>query len=106
VYANRQVWHWQQARRPLQAWAELTRADVPAFVDECVARKRSASTVKNVLYPLWGVLRLCQTHGETIPASLFRLELPKEGERTPRHLSETEAIQLERHLRARLRRRA
>lgn len=95
-----QFWHWQQARRPLRAWAELTRADVQAFVDECVARRRSASTVKNVLYPLWGVLRLRQAQGEIIPESLFRLELPKEGERTPRHLSEVEATQLERHLRA------
>lgn len=95
-----QFWHWQLARRPLQAWAELTRADLQAFVDDCVARKRSASTVKNVLYPLWGVLRLRQAQGETISESLFRLELPKEGERTPRHLSEAEAIRLERHLRA------
>jgi len=95
-----QFWHWQLARRPLQAMAELTRADVQAFVDECVTRKRSASTVKNVLYPLWGVLRLRQTRGETIAESLFRLELPKDSERTPRHLSEVEATQLERHLRA------
>lgn len=95
-----QFWHWQLARHSLQAWAELTRADVQDFVDDCVNRKRSASTVKNVLYPLWGVLRLRQAQGETIPESLFRLDLPKADERTPRHLSEAEAIQLERHLRA------
>lgn len=93
------MWHWQLARRPLQTWADLTRADVQAFVDECVARKWSASTVKNVLYPSWGVLPLRRAQGETIAESLFRLELPKEGEHTPRHLSEAEATQLERHLR-------
>ena len=94
-----QFWTWQLARRPIHAWAEVTRADLQAFVDERFAAGRAPSTVKNILYPLWGALRLCKTQGDPIPESVFRLELPKGREVTPRHLSDLEAAQLERHLR-------
>ena len=97
-----QFWTWQLARRPVQAWAELTRADLQAYVDERLAASRAPSTVKNILYPLWGALRLRQTQGDPIPESVFRLELPKGRELAPRHLSEAEAACLERHLRAHL----
>ena len=95
-----QFWTWQLARRPLGAWSELTRADLQAYVDERLAAGRAPSTIKNVLYPLWDVLRQQQVAGEPIPESLFRLELPKGREAAPRHLTEAEAAALERHLRA------
>ena len=95
-------WTWQLARRPVSGWVELTRADLLAYLDERIAAGRAPSTMKNVLYPLWNVLRLCQAQGDPIPDSIFRVDLPKEREVAPRHLSETEAAQLERHLRAHL----
>jgi site-specific recombinase XerD len=84
----------------MHTWAEVTRADLQAFVDERLAAGRAPSTVKNVLYPLWGVLRLRQTQGDPIPESVFRLELPKGRDSAPRHLTEAEAVCLERHLHA------
>jgi integrase len=57
-----------------------------------------ASTVTNTLYPLWGVLRVCEAQGQTIAPSLFRVTPPKDPEPAPRHLSNAEAITLERHL--------
>jgi site-specific recombinase XerD len=95
-----QFWTWQLARRPIQAWAEVTRADLQAFINERFAAGRAPSTVKNILYPLWGALRLRQTQGDPIPESVFRLELPKGRDVAPRHLSEAEAAGLERHMRA------
>jgi site-specific recombinase XerD len=95
-----QFWTWQLARRSIHAWAEVTRADLQAFIDERFAAGRAPSTVKNILYPLWGALRLRQTQGDPIPESVFRLELPKGRELAPRHLSEAEAAGLERHMRA------
>jgi len=68
-----QFWTWQLARRPVQAWAELTRADLQAYVDERLAASRAPSTVKNILYPLWGALRLRQTQGDPIPETALPL---------------------------------
>jgi integrase/recombinase XerC len=95
-----QFWEWQMARRPIQGWAELTRADVQAYVDKCVAQKRAPSTVKNVLSLVWGALRQRQSQGEEIAESVFQVRLPKDREVAPRHLSETEARQLEGHMQA------
>jgi integrase/recombinase XerC len=94
-----QYWEWQLARRPITSWAELTRVDLRAYVDECVAKQQAPSTVKNVLYPLWGVLRQRQTQGESIVESIFRMSLPKDREIAPRHLSESEATRLEERMR-------
>ena len=95
-------WEWQLARRSVASWAEVTRADLLAYLDERLAAGRAPSTVKNTLYALWGVLRLRQAQGDPLPDSLFRIDLPKAREATPRHLTEAEAAQLERHLRAHL----
>jgi hypothetical protein len=44
-----QFWTWQLARRPLQAWAEVTRADLHAYVDERLAAGRAPGpTVKRM----------------------------------------------------------
>jgi len=93
-------WEGQLARRPVASWVELTRADLLAYLDEQLAAGRAPSTVKNSLYSLWGVLHLRQAQGDPVPDSIFRIDLPKAREATPRHLTEAEAAQLERHLRA------
>jgi integrase/recombinase XerC len=95
-----QFWTWQLAHRPVHAWSELTRADLQTYIHEQLAAARAPSTVKNVLYPLWTALRERQQAGDPIPESLFRLELPKGRNVAPRHLTEAEATQLDRQLRA------
>jgi len=56
--------------------------------------------VTNEVYALLGVLRLRQEQGESIAASIFRVELPKDPELAPRYLPEAEAHRLEQHMRA------
>ncbi|MBC8265158.1 MAG: tyrosine-type recombinase/integrase [Anaerolineales bacterium] len=92
-------WRWQLAQRSLDRWDDLTRDDLQSYIDHRLAAGRAASTVKNVIYSLWGVLRLLAEQGIAVPPSLFRLRLPKEREALPRPLSEARAQRLERHVR-------
>jgi integrase/recombinase XerD len=71
-----------------------------AFISARVAQGRAPTSVTNEVYALLGVVRFQQEQGESIPASLFRVELPKDPELAPRYLPEAEAQQLERHRRA------
>ena len=93
-------WRWQLARRPLQTWTELTRDDLQTYIDERLAAGRAPATIKNVIYPLWGILGELREQGLSVPAGLFRLRLPKGRELLPRHLGETEAQRLEQYIRA------
>jgi hypothetical protein len=70
-----QFWTWQLARRSIHAWAEVTRADLQAFIDERFAAGRAPSTVTatRILYPLWGALRLRQAQGDPIPETALPL---------------------------------
>jgi len=93
-------WRWQLARRLLTACADLTRADVQAYVDARLAQGCAPTTITNEAFPALGVLRLRREQGEPIPDSLFRITWPKDRERLPRDLSEADAHRLERHLHA------
>lgn len=92
-------WRWQLVQRSLDNWGDLTRDDLQSYIDHRLAAGRAASTVKNVIYPLWGVLHLLAEQGVALSPSLFRLRLPKGGEALPRPLSEAEAQRLERYVR-------
>jgi site-specific recombinase XerD len=94
----RQFWTWRLARGSIGAWTELTRADVQAFADDLTARGAAPSTLRNVVYPLWGVLRYLQTQGVAIAPSLYRVDLPRERQIVPRALPDAEARQLERQM--------
>lgn len=96
----RQFWLWRLARGAIDAWTELTRADIQAFADELTARGVAPSTLRNVVYPVWGVLHLLQAQGMAIASSLYRVELPRERQIVPRALTNAEASQLERHMHA------
>jgi len=56
--------------------------------------------VTNEVYALLGVLRMVQEQGESIPESVFRVELPKDPELAARYLAEAQAQRLEQHMRA------
>ena len=60
---------------------------------------RAPTTVTNEVYALLGVLRFQQEQGESIPESVFRVELPKDPELAPRYLPEAEAHRLEHYMR-------
>jgi site-specific recombinase XerD len=96
----RQFWNWRLARGPIEAWTELTRDDVRAFADDLTARGVAPSTLRNGVYPVWGVLRHLQTQGVAIAPSLYRVDLPRERRIVPRALTNAEANQLERQMHA------
>jgi len=93
-------WRWQLQQRALEGWSDLSRADLQAFISRRVEQGRAPTTVTNEVYALLGVLRFQQEQGESIPQSVFRVELPKDPELAPRYLPEAEALRLEQHMRA------
>jgi site-specific recombinase XerD len=93
-------WRWQLQQRSLAGWSDLTRADLQAFISRRVEQGRAPTTVTNEVYALLGVLRMMHEQGESIPQSVFRVELPKDPELAPRYLVEAEAQRLEQHMRA------
>jgi integrase/recombinase XerD len=93
-------WRWQLQQRQLSAWSDLTRADLQAFISARIAQGCAPTTVTNEVYALLGVLHRLHEQGESIPESVFRVELPKDPELAPRYLPEAEAQRLESHMRA------
>jgi site-specific recombinase XerD len=93
-------WRDQLQQRELAGWSDLTRADLQGFISRRVEQGRAPTTVTNEVYALLGVLRMLQEQGESIPQSVFRVELPKDPELAPRYLPEAEAQRLEQHMRA------
>jgi site-specific recombinase XerD len=96
----RRFWNWRLARGPIGAWTELTRDDMRAFADDLTARSAAPSTVRNAVYPVWGVLRSLQTQGVVIAPSLFRVDLPHDRHLVPRALTDVDAQSLERQMHA------
>ncbi len=92
-------WRWQLQQRQLSAWSDLTRADLQAFISARLDLGCAPTTVTNEVYALLGVLRMLHEQGESIPQSVFRVELPKDPELAPRYLPEAEAQRLESHMR-------
>ena len=95
-------WAWQLAHRSVAAWSDLTRADLQAFITCRIEHGCAPTTVTNDTYAVLGVLRLRQAQGTPIPASVFRVEFPKDPELAPRALSEADAQRLERPMHNRL----
>lgn len=91
-------WTWQLAHRCVSAWADLTRADMQAFITFRIEQGCAPTTVTNDTYAVLGVLRLRQEQGDPISASIFRVELPQDPELAPRALSEADAQHLERQM--------
>jgi len=92
-------WRWQVQQRQLTGWSDLSRADLQAFISARVAQGRAPTTVTNEVYALLGVARFQQEQGQSIPANIFRVELPKDPELAPRYVPEADAHRLEQHMR-------
>jgi len=89
----RQFWQWQLARRSFTSWADLTSADIAAFMDAELARGLHPTTVKSILDRVYAVLRYLADQGEvpTLPARPA-LQLP---DPLPRHLAPQEVLAIE-----------
>jgi site-specific recombinase XerD len=92
-------WRWQVQQRELEAWSDLRRADLQALISRPLEQGCAPTTVTNEVCALLGVLRFQGEQGESIPESVFRVELPKDPELAPRYLPEAEAHRLEQHMR-------
>jgi hypothetical protein len=77
-------WRWQLQQRELEGWSDLTRADRQVFISRRVEQGCAPTTVTNEVSALLGVLRMVQEQGQSIPESVFRVELPKDPELAPR----------------------
>jgi len=94
--ALRAFWQWQLARRPFSSWADLTSADIAAFMDAELARGLRAKSIKTTLDRVYEVLRYLADQGD-LPSVPERpaLRLP---EPLPRHLAAQEVLALEAEL--------
>jgi site-specific recombinase XerD len=89
----RLFWEWQLARRPLHSWADLTTAELTAFIEAQLTRGLAAETVNRHLNTVYGVLHHLAQRGQlaTIPRRP-ELALP---DPLPRHLKPEEIVALE-----------
>src|SRR5439155_16800845 len=92
----RQFWLWQLRRRSFRDWADLTSADMAAFMDAELARGLHPTTLKSILDRVYTVLRYLADQGDlaTLPARLA-LRLP---DPLPRHLAPQEVLAIEARL--------
>ena len=88
----RPFWRWQLSRRPLGGFAELTRADVAAFMEAELARGLAAKTVKGAIDTVYELLRfLVQTGLLAALPERPSLRLP---DPLPRHLEPREVVRV------------
>jgi site-specific recombinase XerD len=89
----RRFWRWQLAQRTLRGWADLTTADLDAFVEAELARGLKASTVISYLNCIYELLRYLQERGQlTLLPKRPTLSRP---DPLPRHLAPQQVVALE-----------
>ena len=98
----RRFWEWQLARRPITQLAELHLADMRAYQAARSADGCAATTINRTLAYVLALLREQADQGQTVDASIFRLQPLPRPDALPRHLSQAESQQLETYLRRRL----
>jgi site-specific recombinase XerD len=89
----RLFWRWQLARRAWHGWADLTTADMAAFMEAQLARELKVSTITSYLNCIYELLRYLHDRGQ-----LTRLpERPAiaRPDPLPRHLTPQEVAALE-----------
>ena len=91
--ALRAFWEWQLARRPFNTWADLTTADLAAFMEAELCRGIHPSTLKTTLDRVYEVLRYLADQGD-LPALPLRPAL-SQPDPLPRHLSPAEVLAIE-----------
>jgi len=88
-------WRWVLDRRPMNCVADLTPADVQAYLDAHLAAGQRATTMNRALDNLFGLLHYQADHGEPISPALFRIRRPAQPDPLPRYLEEAQMQQLE-----------
>jgi len=91
--ALRAFWQWQVARRTFSGWADLTSADLAAFMDAELARGIHPTTVKTTLDRVYEVLRFLADRG-AVSVVPVRPAL-SQPDPLPRHLTPAEVLALE-----------
>ena len=91
--ALRAFWQWQLARRTFNDWADLTSADLAAFMDAELGRGIHPNTVKTTLDRVYEVLRYLATQGAVL-AIPVRPAL-RQPDPLPRHLTPQEVLAIE-----------
>jgi site-specific recombinase XerD len=88
-------WRWVLSRRGFESPAELTAADLRAYMDERIASGHNPCTIKDALGRVFGLLHELAERGEPVSPTLFRVERPRLPDPLPRALSEAEYQRLE-----------
>ena len=98
----RRFWEWQLERRPITQVTELQLTDLRAYQAARSAAGRATTTINRTLACVLALLREQADQGQTVDASVFRLQPLPRPDALPRHLSNEESQQLETYLRRRL----
>jgi site-specific recombinase XerD len=88
-------WRWVLDRRPMNCVADLTPADVQAYLDAHLAAGQRATTMNRALDNLFGLLHYQADHGQPISPALFRIRRPAQPDPLPHYLEEAQMQQLE-----------
>lgn len=91
--ALRLFWRWQLAHRPLTGWAELTEADLSAYLQAELARELSPKSLTTILDRLYECGRFLVAQGllgQLPPRPVIALAQP-----LPRHLTPQEVLALD-----------
>lgn len=90
---SRQVaatWRWFLQHNSLTGWADLTRAQVEAWMDDQQQRGLTAATIERNLSHLRALLFFARDRDLPLHAALFRIRPPKRAAVLPRTLSDDE----------------
>jgi site-specific recombinase XerD len=98
----RQLWDWFLAYRPIQHPGEISYRDLLAYQSAHQEKGHAAGTINRRLDYIIAIGRRLADQEQRVDNSIFRLrDLPR-PQSLPRHLSDTEGLQLEALLRSRM----
>ena len=95
-------WQWQLSQRPITKATELTLADLTAYQQARTQAGKAASTINRTLDFVMAILHHLAEQQQPVQPCVFRLKPLARPAAVPRHLSETQAAQLERFVAQRL----
>ena len=91
----RAFWQWQMTHRPITNPTQLRLDDLKAYQQARTIAGKATSTINHTLDFVMAILRHLDDQGQAVDAAVFRLKRLPPPKNLPRHLTETEAQQLE-----------
>lgn len=95
-------WSWQLAYRPITEPTDLSLADLKAYQQARTRAGKATTTTNHTLDFVMAILRHLADQGQPVDPAVFRLKSLPRPDSLPRHLSETDARNLEAFVRHRL----